>query len=118
MLWKNKSGSTFQDLTENLPDDIASRLYEARREAMKAYPETAAKPKHYWKWVSSGLVSAFAIAMITINVGFQPVAVDPGVNNGHMNQLIDMEILADADSLPMLEELDFYLGLEEPESAV
>ncbi len=86
---------------ETLPPGVRARLAEARREAIAGRGRAAPRG---WLLPAGGLAAAALAAALWIAL---PGAGIPGGIEG------DFELLLSEDSLDLVENLDFYLWLEE-----
>ena len=90
---------------EHLDAATLSRLNQARQQALEAASRHTHAGGRWWAIPASALAAAFLAAVI-----WWP---GPAVDGTPALPIEDMEILVTADSLEMLEELEFFMWLDE-----
>ena len=89
---------------EHLDAATLSRLNQARQRALEAAAQHKRRGHGSWAFPASGLAAAFLAAVIWWPQSTMDPAPLPPVE--------DLEILVSADSLEMLEELEFFMWLD------
>lgn len=90
---------------EHLDAATLSRLNQARQQALEAAEHRAHVRWAWWGVPAGGVAAAFLAAVI-----WWP---RPAVDGTPAPPIEDMEILVNADSLEMLEDLEFFMWLDE-----
>lgn len=90
---------------EHLDAATLSRLNQARQQALEAATRHKRWGRGSWLVPAGGLAAAFLAAVIWWPQATMDVAPVPPVE--------DLEILVSADSLEMLEDLEFFMWLDE-----
>lgn len=98
------------DESEGRIDDItAARLRTLRREAVAAHHERRRRP--VWLLPVTGLATAATVAVLAVTLWSVPPA------SNEMLPLDDIALLSDTEALEFYADLDFYLWLENEQSA-
>lgn len=90
---------------EDLDAATLSRLNQARQQALEAAGHRAYARWAWWAVPAGGLAAAFFAAVIWLP--------RPAVDGAPALPMEDMEILVNADSLEMLEDLEFFMWLDD-----
>lgn len=101
-----KAKELFDESVEQLDGATLSRLNQGRQRAL----EELSRPGvvHWGRWVPAAAM--VAVAAVTVIVMRAPVGVDAGGNGVTAS---DFEMLLEADSLEMYEDLEFFSLLDE-----
>jgi hypothetical protein len=112
-----RARSLLLESTRHLDGQTLSRLTQARHAALDAVAtgSRSAFPAGRWLAPAGGVVAVAAVAMVWF--GAAPV-LDPAVQSTALNAnagtspLEDLALMADAESLELLEEIEFYAWLD------
>jgi len=91
---------------QELDSDTRTRLAQARARALE-HAERGTRPRIWLRAGAVATASAAALVWLTSS---------PGVESGPTLVLEDLELLSSAESLELLQELEFYEWLESHES--
>jgi hypothetical protein len=106
---EERSRELFESSVERLDARTRSRLNQARQRALDEIKKGSAR--RYWLGVPlGGLAAAALIAALLIRGGGESAA--PHLENGNL-PLDDFDIVADADSFEMIQDVEFYSWLAE-----
>jgi hypothetical protein len=105
---EQRAQALFEESVERLDARTRSKLTQARHAAL----DEIKRGSPQWRWLRApaGGLAAIAVAAIAIVAwqgGGQRTATDPAV------PLDDLEIVADADNLDMLRDVEFYAWLDQ-----
>ncbi|MFC4310572.1 hypothetical protein ACFPN2_15885 [Steroidobacter flavus] len=104
---EERSRELFDDSVERLDARTRSRLNQARQQALEEAKK--GRVRRYWLGAPlGGLAAAALIAVIVIRSGGEAVA--PSGENAS-NLLDDFDIVADADSFELIQDVEFYSWL-------
>lgn len=105
--FEERSRELFDDSVERLDARTRSRLNQARQRALDEVKKGSTR--RYWLAAPlGGLAAAALIALILVRPGGEVVA--PGSEEGAM-ALDDFDIVADADSFELIQDVEFYSWL-------
>jgi hypothetical protein len=108
--FEERSREVFDDSVERLDARTRSRLNQARQRALEEVKKGSAR--RYWLAAPlGGLAAAALIALVMIRTGGEAVA--PGSEETAMT-LDDIDIVADADSFELIQDVEFYSWLPDP----
>lgn len=103
---EQRSRELFEDSVERLDARTRSRLNQARQAALNEMKKGATR--RYWLGVPlGGLAAAALVAVVLISGRTSP---PPQPDNGSL-LLDDFDIVADTDSIEMLQDVEFYSWL-------
>lgn len=106
---EQRSRELFESSVERLDARTRSRLNQARQRALEEIKRGSTR--RYWLGVPlGGLAAAALIAMLLIRAGGERTV--PQSESGNL-LLDDFDIVADADSLDMIQDVEFYSWLAE-----
>jgi hypothetical protein len=103
---ENKARALFEDSVERLDARTRSRLTQARNRALDEVKKGAAYRR--WIWAPAGAVTLVAIVAVVLSSG--------GLRSGgEMGPAVleDIDIVADSESFEMLEDVEFYMWLDD-----
>lgn len=104
---EERSRELFDDSVERLDARTRSRLNQARQQALAEIKKGSTR--RYWLAAPlGGLAAAALIALIMIRAGGE--APQPRIENGSL-LLDDFDIVADADSFELIQDVEFYSWL-------
>lgn len=104
-----RTRALFEQSVENLDGRTRSRLNRARHAALD---ELRASRRHAWRraWIPLGGVTAVAVLAVWMTLS-------PGNQKGQPNEsgipIDDLELFAEAPSLDLLEDVEFYAWMAE-----
>jgi hypothetical protein len=104
--FENKARTLFEDSVERLDARTRSKLTQARNRALDEVKQGAARRR--WIWAPVGgvaLAAVVAVVMVSSDLRFSP---DTGAL-----ALEDIDIVADSENLEMLEDVEFYMWLDD-----
>lgn len=105
--FEERSREVFDDSVERLDARTRSRLNQARQRAQEEVKKGSAR--RYWLAAPlGGLATAALIALVMIRTGGESIA--PGSEESAMT-LDDIDIVADADSFELIQDVEFYSWL-------
>ena len=103
---ERKSRALFDDSVERLDAHTRSQLTQARNRALDEVKTGALRRR--WIWAPAGGVALAAIVAVALSwSGLRPSA-EPGDS-----ALEDIDIVADSENLDMLEDVEFYMWLDD-----
>ncbi|HJY35830.1 MAG TPA: hypothetical protein VJ299_00130 [Steroidobacteraceae bacterium] len=105
--FEDKARALFEESVERLDASTRSKLTQARNRALDEVNKGAVRRR--WLWAPVGGVALAAIvAVVLLNSGGSRSAGDTG---GAL-ALEDIDIVADSENLDMLEDVEFYMWLD------
>jgi len=111
------SRALYRRRADALDADVRRRLAEARREALVRAERPAGRGLRLPVLVPAGAAAAVAAAAVVLLIRQPGMDADPVPLAGTNEPAEDMEILLGSEELELLDNLDFYLWLEdEPET--
>lgn len=109
---ERRAQELFRETTAELDGHIRSKLTQARHAALTAAQAPGARWRH-WRLPAAGFATAALAALLFLNVR------TPKPMNPETPAVDDMEIIASADNLDLLEDVDFYAWLDtEPDAGL
>jgi hypothetical protein len=102
---ERKARALFEDSVERLDARTRSKLTQARNRALDEVKQGAARRR--WIWAPAGGF-AFAVLVVLGIVLWPGLSTQPGPV-----ALEDLDIVADSENLEMLEDVEFYMWLED-----
>jgi hypothetical protein len=106
---EERAKAAFDESVDNLDGRTRSALTQARYAAV----EELAGDKHSRAWKVWGPLSGVAAAALVLAVMFGPMwTTTQAPQGGGAMPLEDFDIVADAENLELLEDLDFYAWLD------
>lgn len=105
---EQRSRELFEDSVGRLDARTRSRLNQARQHALSELNKAA--PRRYWLAAPLGGLAAAVVIAIVMMTGRQTTA--PSQDSGAL-PLDDFDIVADADSLELLQDVEFYSWMAE-----
>jgi hypothetical protein len=107
---EERSRELFEDSVERLDARTRSQLNQARQRALAEINKGRAR--RYWLGVPlGGLAAAAVVALILIRTGSE----NAGSENGGA-MLDDFDIVADADSFELIQDVEFYSWLADQDN--
>jgi hypothetical protein len=104
--FEDKARALFEDSVERLDANTRSKLTQARNRALDEVNKGAVRRR--WLWAPAGGVALAAIvAVVMLNAGGSRSGGDTGAL-----ALEDIDIVADSENLDMLEDVEFYMWLD------
>ena len=104
--FEDKARALFEDSVERLDANTRSKLTQARNLALDEVNRGAVRRR--WLWAPAGGVALAAIvAVVMLNAGGSRSSGDTGAL-----ALEDIDIVADSENLDMLEDVEFYMWLD------
>lgn len=109
---EERSRELFESSVERLDARTRSRLNQARQRALAEIKKGSTR--RYWLGLpAGGLAAAALIAMVLIRGGGETGP--PHADNGNL-LLDDFDIVADADSFDLIQDVEFYSWLAEQDA--
>jgi poly(3-hydroxybutyrate) depolymerase len=105
---EQRSRELFEDSVGRLDARTRSRLNQARQQALNEL--NRGRTRHYWLTAPLGGLAAAALIAVVMLTGRDPAA--PAQESATL-PLDDFDIVADADSLELLQDVEFYSWLAE-----
>ena len=105
--FEDKARALFEDSVELLDARTRSKLTQARNRALDEVKNGAVRRR--WIWAPAGGV---ALAAIVAVVMLQTGGVRSGADTGAL-ALEDIDIVADSENIEMLEDVEFYMWLDD-----
>ena len=103
--FEDKARAAFEDSVERLDASTRSKLTQARNRALDEVNKGAVRRR--WLWApAGGLALAALVAVVMLNTGPRS-----GGDTGAL-ALEDIDIVADSENLDMLEDVEFYMWLD------
>lgn len=102
--FEDKARALFEDSVERLDAGTRSKLTQARNRALDEVSKGAAPRRWLWAPVGGVALAAIVAVMLSSN-GWRS-----GADSGAL-ALEDIDIVADSESLEMLEDVEFYMWL-------
>jgi hypothetical protein len=96
--FEDKARALFEDSVERLDASTRSKLTQARNRALDEVNRGAVRRR--WLWAPAGGVALAAIVAVVM-----------------LNSLEDLDIVADSENLDMLEDVEFYMWLDDSTAA-
>jgi len=113
---EEKSRALYRRRADALEPEVRKRLAEARREALARAERPAGSGLRLPVLVPAGAAAAVAAAAVILLIRQPGTDTDYASLAGTSEPAEDMEILLGSEELELLDDLDFYLWLEdEPE---
>lgn len=107
--FEDKARELFEDSVERLDASTRSKLTQARNRALDEVSKGAVRRR--WLWAPAGGVAlAAVVAVVMLSSGGSRSGGDPAL------ALEDIDIVADSENLDMLEDVEFYMWLDNSES--
>jgi hypothetical protein len=103
---ENKARALFEDSVERLDAHTRSKLTQARNRALDEVKKGTAYRR--WIWAPAGGVALVAIVAVVLSSGGLRSAGEAGPA-----VLEDIDIVADSENFEMLEDVEFYMWLED-----
>lgn len=105
---ERRSRELFEDSVGRLDARTRSRLNQARQQALNELNKGASR--RYWLTAPLGGLAAAVVIAVVMMSGREPAG--PG-QHGAVLPLDDFDIVADADSLELLQDVEFYSWMAE-----
>jgi hypothetical protein len=105
---EQRSRELFEDSVGRLDARTRSRLNQARQQALNELNKS--RTRRYWLTAPLGGLAAAALIAVVLLMGRDPAT--PTQESGAL-PLDDFDIVADADSLELLQDVEFYSWLAE-----
>lgn len=105
--FEQRSAELFNDSVERLDAHTRSRLTQARHAALDELRKSRA-PLPRWLWAPAGGLAAAAIVAVLISTGPRE-----GAQPDAAFAFEDLDIVADAENLELLEDVEFYAWMPE-----
>jgi hypothetical protein len=103
---ERKARALFENSVERLDARTRSRLTQARNRALEEVKHSA--PHRRWIWAPAGGVALAAIVAVVLSSGGLRSSPETGAL-----ALEDIDIVADSENFEMLEDVEFYMWLED-----
>lgn len=104
--FERKARALFEESVERLDARTRSKLTQARNRALEEVGKGVARRR--WIWAPAGGVALAAIVAVVLSWG----GLRSGAETGAV-ALEDLDIVADSESFEMLEDVEFYMWLED-----
>lgn len=105
--FEDKARALFEDSVERLDASTRSKLTQARNRALDEVNKGAARRR--WLWAPAGGVAlAVVVAVVMLNPGGSRPRGEAGAPG-----LEDIDIVADSENLDMLQDVEFYMWLDD-----
>lgn len=104
--FEHKARALFEDSVERLDARTRSKLTQARNQALDEVKKGAVRRRWIWAPVG-GVALAAVVAVVMVSGGLRSSA-----ESGTL-ALEDIDIVADSDNIEMLEDVEFYMWLED-----
>ena len=113
-----QAGELLRERANNLDAATRSKLNQARQRALDELDRKQRRPKSIWLPVGAMaamalLAAGLSLDLLKLGSNGQPVSVPAAQTEA---QVPDLELMFAEESLEMMEEMDFYLWLEEDQS--
>ena len=103
---ERKARALFDDSVERLDAHTRSQLTQARNRALDEVKKGAVRRR--WLWAPAGGVALAAIVAVLLSWSGLRSSAEPGTS-----ALEDIDIVADSENLDMLEDVEFYMWLDD-----
>jgi len=103
---ERKARELFEDSVERLDAGTRSKLTQARNRALEEVSKGAVRRR--WIWAPAGGLALAAIIAIVLTWG----GPRSGAESGAV-ALEDLDIVADSENIEMLEDVEFYMWLDD-----
>ena len=103
---ERKARALFEDSVERLDAGTRSKLTQARNRALDEVSKGAVHRR--WLWAPAGGVALAAIVAVFLSSGGPRSGAEAGAL-----ALEDLDIVADSENFEMLEDVEFYMWLED-----
>ena len=104
--FEDKARALFEDSVERLDASTRSKLTRARNRALDEVKQGATRRR--WIWAPAGGLAFAAIVTVVIGSG--------GLRSGGETDAValeDIDIVADSENLDMLQDVEFYMWLDD-----
>ena len=102
---EHKARALFEDSVERLDARTRSRLTQARNRALDEMSKGVVRR---WIWAPAGGIALAAIVAVVLSWG----GLRSGADSGAV-ALEDIDIVADSENLEMLQDVEFYMWLDD-----
>jgi hypothetical protein len=103
---ERKARELFDDSVERLDAHTRSQLTQARNRALDEVKKGGVRRR--WLWAPAGAMALAAIVAVMLSWNGLRSSAEPGAS-----ALEDIDIVADSENLDMLEDVEFYMWLDD-----
>ncbi|HKU13968.1 MAG TPA: hypothetical protein VJQ52_06205 [Steroidobacteraceae bacterium] len=103
---EHKARALFEESVDRLDARTRSRLTQARNRALDEVARGVARRR--WIWAPAGGIALAAVVAVVLSWG----GLRSGADSGAV-ALEDIDIVADSENLDMLEDVEFYMWLDD-----
>jgi hypothetical protein len=103
---ERKARALFEDSVERLDAHTRSKLTQARNRALDEVSKGGVRRR--WIWAPAGGLALAAIVAVVLSTGGPRSSAESGAT-----ALEDLDIVADSENLEMLEDVEFYMWLDD-----
>ena len=104
---EHKARALFDNSVERLDASTRSKLTQARNRALDEVKKGAVRRR--WLWAPAGGIALAAIVAVVLSWG----GLRSGADSGAV-ALEDIDIVADSENFEMLQDVEFYMWLDDP----